>query len=74
MTKSLKMGFGIKRMKDAIKNAGLKPPKFELGSFFRAIFYRPVETQVAEKVTNGVTKKVTIKVTDHSAKMNKGVI
>ena len=72
MKKVEKMGSGIKRMRDAIQEAGLEPAKFELGSFFRAIFYRPQENvpvKVPDKVTIGVTKKGTILVTDHQAKI-----
>lgn len=37
-----KVGSGIKRMRDAMKDANLVEPKFEMGGFFTVIFYRPM--------------------------------
>ena len=37
-----KVGSGIKRMRDAMKDANLVEPKFETGGFFTVIFYRPM--------------------------------
>ena len=37
-----KVGSGIKRMRDAMKDANLIEPKFETGGFFTVIFYRPM--------------------------------
>jgi len=37
-----KVGSGIKRMRDAMKEANLIEPKFEMGSFFTVGFYRPI--------------------------------
>ena len=38
-----KVGSGIKRMRDAMKDAGLIAPKFEIGGFFTVILYRPID-------------------------------
>ncbi len=45
-----KVGSGIKRMRDAMKEANLIEPKFEIGGFFTVIFYRPM---VFEKWLDG---------------------
>jgi ATP-dependent DNA helicase RecG len=37
-----KVGSGIRRMRDAMKEANLIEPKFEIGGFFTVIFYRPM--------------------------------
>ena|ERR1035437_3703996 len=37
-----KVGSGIKRMRDAMKEANLVEPKFEMGGFFTVVFYRPM--------------------------------
>lgn len=37
-----KVGSGIKRMRDTMKEANLLEPKFEMGGFFTVIFYRPL--------------------------------
>ena len=37
-----KVGSGIKRMRDAMKEANLIEPKFEMGDFFTVVFYRPI--------------------------------
>lgn len=37
-----KVGSGIKRMRDAMKEANLEEPKFEMGGFFTVVLYRPV--------------------------------
>lgn len=45
-----KVGSGIKRMRDAMKDAKLIEPKFEMGGFFSVTFYRPM---AFEKWLNG---------------------
>ena len=37
-----KVGSGIKRMRDAMRDANLIAPKFEMGGFFTVTFYRPM--------------------------------
>jgi ATP-dependent DNA helicase RecG len=37
-----KVGSGIKRMRDAMKEANLEEPKFEMGGFFTVVLYRPM--------------------------------
>ena len=37
-----KVGSGIKRMRDAMKEANLIEPRFEMGDFFTVVFYRPI--------------------------------
>jgi len=36
-----RVGMGIKRMRSAMREAGLKEPKFDTEGFLRAVFYRP---------------------------------
>ena len=43
MGKVERIGSGIKRMKDMLRAANLEPPKFEVTTFFKAIFYRNPE-------------------------------
>jgi ATP-dependent DNA helicase RecG len=52
-----KVGSGIKRMRDAMKDANLVEPKFEMGGFFTVIFYRPM---VFDKWLEGWNLKLTI--------------
>lgn len=37
-----KVGSGINRMREAMKDAGLTEPKFEMGGFFTVVLYRPL--------------------------------
>ena len=46
------MGTGIRRMKDMVKKAGLKPIKFKFGNFFTIIF--PRNLLYPESGTNGI--------------------
>jgi ATP-dependent DNA helicase RecG len=50
-----KVGSGIKRMRDAMKEANLIEPKFEMGGFFTVAFYRPM---AFEKWLNGWTLRL----------------
>ena len=43
MGKVERIGSGIKRMKDMLRAANIEPPKFEVTTFFKAIFYRNPE-------------------------------
>lgn len=54
-----KVGSGIVRIRKAIKEAGLPPPKFEFTNFFTVTFKRQTKDTVGEKVTDRVTIKVT---------------
>ena len=40
MGKVERMGTGIKRMKDLMREAGLKEPEFTYDTFFHAVFYQ----------------------------------
>jgi len=51
-----KVGSGIKRMRDAMKEANLEEPKFEMGGFFTVVLYRPV---VFEKWLEGWSFQLT---------------
>lgn len=55
-----KVGSGIKRMRDAMKEANLLEPKFEIGGFFTVIFYRPM---VFEKWLEGWSGHLTTPLT-----------
>jgi ATP-dependent DNA helicase RecG len=52
-----KVGSGIKRMREAMKDANLIEPKFEMGGFFTVTFYRP---QPFEKWLNNWGSQLTI--------------
>ncbi|MDO9529210.1 MAG: ATP-binding protein, partial [Syntrophales bacterium] len=59
MGKVERMGSGIRKMKNLMKEADLKPPVFEVSTFFRATFYRDPEyalKKVGEKVGEKITK------------------
>jgi ATP-dependent DNA helicase RecG len=43
MGKVERIGSGISRMKDMLRAAGLRPPEFEVTTFFKVIFYRNPE-------------------------------
>jgi ATP-dependent DNA helicase RecG len=55
-----KVGSGIKRMRDAMKEANLEEPKFEMGGFFTVVLYRPM---VFEKWLEGWALQLTIPMT-----------
>ncbi|MFH1065314.1 MAG: helix-turn-helix domain-containing protein [Nanoarchaeota archaeon] len=44
MDKVERAGTGVRRMRDAMKDAGLKEPVFKADSFFTAVFYKPEDT------------------------------
>lgn len=50
MGKVERLGSGIKRMRDLIREAGLKEPVFEIDPFFRVIFYRDPEYSLKGKI------------------------
>jgi ATP-dependent DNA helicase RecG len=65
-----RVGMGIKQMRKAMREAGLREPKFETDSFFHAVFYRPegataqsVQT-TTQKTTQDATQKTTQKILD----------
>jgi len=45
-----KMGMGVKKMREAMARAGLRPPEFETNGFFRAVFHRSPEFALKEGV------------------------
>ncbi|MDR3697921.1 helix-turn-helix domain-containing protein [Mucilaginibacter sp.] len=55
-----KVGSGISRMRDAMKESELIEPKFEMGGFFTVIFYRPM---VFEKWLEGWSLHLTTPLT-----------
>ena len=55
MGKVERIGSGIRRMRDVMRAANLKPPKFEVTTFFKAIFYRNPEYSL--KATQATTQK-----------------
>lgn len=57
MGKVERIGSGIKRMRDLMKDAGLKEPYFEITSFFRSSFYR--DPEYALKHAEGLSKEKT---------------
>ncbi len=74
MGKVERMGSGIERMIDLMREAGLKEPLFEMDTFFRVTFYRdPRYSLKAEgRVGKGgikVGEKVGVRITDNQAKI-----
>lgn len=64
MDKVERMGTGIKRMRDAMKSAGLPYPKIKSGLFFTITFQRPpYSLKGSANLPIKVTAKVTAKVT-----------
>jgi len=61
-----KIGSGVKRMRQAVRKAGLKGPKFKFGAFFDIEFVRGgVSEGVSEGVNEGVNDKI-IKVVNNT--------
>lgn len=58
MGKVERMGGGIGRMRDLMKDAGLKGPIFEPDTFFRAIFHRNPEYSLKPAMESGSQKRV----------------
>ena len=66
MGKVERMGSGIERMRELMRDAGLKEPVFEMDAFFQATFYRDPRYSLkvkkvgenAEKMRRGVGEKV----------------
>ena len=58
MNKVERIGSGIKRMRELMRNAGLKEPIFEMDSFFRVIFKRNPEYALKGTVGKTVVKTV----------------
>ena len=55
MSKVERIGSGIKRMRDLMKEASLKEPYFEMTSFFRTSFYRDPQYSLKGSQTGGQT-------------------
>ncbi|MCF7887650.1 MAG: helix-turn-helix domain-containing protein [Candidatus Omnitrophica bacterium] len=74
MGKVERLGSGIKRMRDLMREAGLKEPVFKIDPFFRVIFYRDLEyslkrpgwgvEKTAQKTTQKPAQKTTQKQRD----------
>jgi ATP-dependent DNA helicase RecG len=58
MGKMERTGSGIRKMKDHMNEAGLKPPVFETDTFFRAYFYRDPKYSLKKPSPRGVEKGV----------------
>ena len=57
MGKVERMGSGIERMRELMRDAGLKEPVFEMDAFFRVTFYRdPRYSLKVEKNQKGIEK------------------
>jgi len=58
-----KMGMGVKKMREAMARAGLRPPEFETNGFFRAVFFRSPEYALKQGkgVSEGVSEKTSEK-------------
>ncbi len=77
MGKVERMGSGIDRMRDLMREAELKEPVFEMDKFFRVIFYRDPRyslkaegsKKVGERVGEKVGVKVGVKITDNQARI-----
>jgi len=64
MHKVERMGTGIKRMREAVKSAGLPYPNIKSDLFFTITFHRPRYSLKAVKDSVKVTERVTVKVTE----------
>lgn len=53
-----KMGTGIRRMQNLLKEAGLAPLRYEFSGFVRAVFTRLVASQATEQATEQATAQV----------------
>ena len=77
MGKVERLGSGIKRMRDLMREAGLKEPVFEVDPFFRVIFYRDPEYSLKrpgrtdQKTTQKTDQKTTQKQKDILAYLSK---
>jgi len=82
MGKVERMGSGIERMIDLMRETGLKDPLFEMDTFFRVIFYRDPRyslkagkgvgkggRKVGERVGEKVGERVEVRITDNQAKI-----
>jgi len=73
MGKVERLGTGIRRMKDLMREAGLKEPEFTSDTFFHAVFYRNPEYSLKltgeKRVTEKVTERVTEKVTENQTRI-----
>ena len=73
MGKVERMGSGIERMRDLMREAGLKEPVFEMDTFFRVTFYRDprysLKTDKFQKVGERVGEKVGEKLTENRQKI-----
>jgi ATP-dependent DNA helicase RecG len=56
MHKIERMGTGIKRIKDSVKAAGLKAPRFESDYFFTTTFYLPLGPETTGKHPGNIQK------------------
>ncbi len=53
------MGSGIDRMRDLMRDAGLKEPVFEMDEFFRVIFYRdPRYSLKVDRLAEGLVDRL----------------
>lgn len=66
MGKVERMGSGIERMRELMREAGLKEPVFEMDAFFRVIFYR--DPRYSLKAGKDITQKTTQKIIEAIAK------
>lgn len=66
MGKVERMGSGIERMRELMREAGLKEPVFEMDAFFRVIFYR--DPRYSLKAGKDITRKTTRKIIEAIAK------
>ena len=67
MDKVERAGTGVRRMRDAMRDAGLKEPVFKTDSFFTAVFYKPEETPQKDLEKVGV--KVGVKLSPNQQKI-----
>jgi ATP-dependent DNA helicase RecG len=64
------IGTGIKKMRDAMSNAGLEVPTFESTSFFTTVFKRPpARTPSIEKMAEGLPIELLANLTENEIKI-----
>jgi ATP-dependent DNA helicase RecG len=66
-----RVGMGIKRMRSAMREAGLREPTFDTDGFFRAVFLRSSESEkkIGERIGERVGEKVGVKLTARQQKI-----
>ena len=74
MGKVERMGSGIERMRDLMRDAGLKEPVFEMDSFFRVTFYRDPRYSLKENRFQKAKEAMEKKLGEKLGENEKGIL